>query len=316
MKRTCCAVALLIVTRAFAQPVIGQDGIVNAASHTSAVAPGSVAAVLGSFAVSAPAVGGTPLPTSLAQLSMQFDGTIAAPLFYVSSQQVNIQIPWGLPWQSQTTLTATVADRFSAPQTVDLVSFAPGIFTLDGTQGAIQNAAFQIVDRSNPATAGSTVVTIYCTGLGDPVALATAPPTVTIGGAIAHVLSAGLAEGLVGVYQVSAMVPARSVVGDAVPVTTSIGGFTSNDRGEVPAGRDELRRACHGDAGQDDAGGEDSAHPWRRRSQDQHHSAAARRGRLCPGHSPAGHSGSLSGRWQRRSRQQCGTSNRPAVVHR
>jgi len=98
------------------------------------------------------------------------------------------------------------------------------------------------VDTSNPATPGSTVVLIYCTGLGavsnqpasgvpspsNPPAATTTTPTVMIGGAPAQVFFSGLAPGFVGEYQVNALVPAATAPGNAVPVTISIGGTTSN----------------------------------------------------------------------------------------
>ena len=227
MKSTCCALAVLVAVPAFAQPAISPNGIVNAASYTSAVAPGSVAAVLGTFPVNAPAIGGMPLPATLSGLSMQFDGAYPAPLFFVSGPQADIQIPWDLPWQTQTTLTAAANSQTSAPQPVDLVAFAPGIFTIDGTQGAIQDASHRIVDGSNPAMAGTAVVSIFCTGLGGSPSV-TALPAVTIGGAPAQVISAGLVPGLAGIQQVNAAVPAGAQTGDAVPVTISMGGFTSN----------------------------------------------------------------------------------------
>ena len=227
MKSTLCAFALLIAAPVFAQPVIGADGVVNAASYTSSVAPGSVATVRGTFPVSAPATGGNPLPTTLSGLSMQFNGAYPAPLFFVSGLDAVVEIPWDLPWQAQTTLTATANSQTSAAQAVDLVAFAPGIFTVDGTQGAIQDTSYRIVDGSNPAMAGTAVVSIFCTGLGGSPTV-TALPAVTIGGAPAQVLSAALVPGLAGIHQVTAVVPAGSATGDAVPVTISAGGFTSN----------------------------------------------------------------------------------------
>ena len=50
----------------------------------------------------------------------------------------------------------------------------------------------------------------------------------TIGGATALVSFSGLTPGAVGVYQVNVQVPADAPAGDAVPLTLSIGGVTSN----------------------------------------------------------------------------------------
>jgi uncharacterized protein (TIGR03437 family) len=51
---------------------------------------------------------------------------------------------------------------------------------------------------------------------------------VLIGGAPASVQFSGLAPGMVGTYQVNAVVPSGSATGDTVPVAISIGGITSN----------------------------------------------------------------------------------------
>jgi uncharacterized protein (TIGR03437 family) len=62
----------------------------------------------------------------------------------------------------------------------------------------------------------------------NPLSETTTRPTVLIGGAPASVQFSGLAPGLVGVYQVNAVVPYNSATGDGVPLTISIGGTTSN----------------------------------------------------------------------------------------
>jgi len=243
-----CSVAFGI--NAAAQPSISPGGVLNLATYGSgaAVAPGSIAAVLGSFPVSATAGAlAEPLPTSLSGLALQFGTNLSGPLFFVSSGQVNLQVPWELAGQSQTSLTAAAAGQTSAPQPVSLASFAPGIFATNGQgtgQGAIlDNFSYRLVDPSNPATAGSTFVQIYCTGLGavtnqpltgspalasPPFATTTTTPTVTIGGVSAPVLFAGLAPGFVGLYQVNVQVPASVAPGGAVSVTISIGGAMSN----------------------------------------------------------------------------------------
>jgi uncharacterized protein (TIGR03437 family) len=125
------------------------------------------------------------------------------------------------------------------------VSRAPAIFSTNARgsgQGAILDPSYQLVDSSNPATAGSTVVLIFCTGLGDvtedpptgspapltQVLQTLAAPTVEIGGLPASVSFSGLAPGYVGLYQVNARVPAGLAANNAVPVVLSIGGVASN----------------------------------------------------------------------------------------
>jgi len=235
-------------THAQSTPSILPGGIVNAASYAAAapLAPGSIAAAFGSFLLAAPAVEtGPTLPTNLAGLSLQLNGGQLTPLFYASGSEVNFQVPWELAGATQLSVSALLNHQPGASQTVNIAPFAPGIFSLNsqGTgQGAILDSSYKVVDASNPATAGSSYVQIYATGLGAvsnqpasgapalavPLSMTAATPTVTIGGATATVLFSGLAPTLVGVYQINALVPAGSAIGVAVPVSISIGGVSSN----------------------------------------------------------------------------------------
>jgi uncharacterized protein (TIGR03437 family) len=230
----------------FSKPTISANGLKNAASYGTAVAPGSIAAAFGNFLLNSAASGsGLPLPVNLSGLSVQFGNGTAAPLFYVSGTQVNAQVPWELAGQTQSTMTVTVNGQTSPILAVNMASFAPGIFSVNGQgtgQGAVQDASFHLVDSSNPATAGSTVIVIYCTGLGpvtnqpasgspspaSPLAQTTTTPVVSIGGAPAQVLWSGLTPGAVGLYQVDALVPAGSSSGSAVPVSILMNGVISN----------------------------------------------------------------------------------------
>jgi uncharacterized protein (TIGR03437 family) len=229
-----------------AAPSIVPAGIVNAASYTAPVAPGSIASAFGGFLLTSQAgAAQAPLPNSILDLSLEINAGTAAPLFFVSSGQANFQVPWELSGQAQTILAAALHGGAGAAQIVSLAPYAPGIFAIDSQgsgQGAIVDTSYRLVDSSNPAAAGSTVVSIYCTGLGpvtnqpvtgspalaDPLSWTTTIPAVTIGGAQASVSFFGLAPGYAGLYQVNAQVPAGSAKGNAVPVTISIGGATSN----------------------------------------------------------------------------------------
>ena len=227
-------------------PAISPGGVVNAASYAAgaAVSPGSILSVFGSFPLYATAQAPSlPLPASLAGVSVNVGG-IPAPLFYAAGSQVNVQIPWELAGQARATVTAAAWGQAGATQTVSLAPFSPGIFSMNALgwgQGAIQDSSHRLVDSANPVSAGSPII-IYCTGLGAvtnqpptgaaapmrPLAETTTKPTVVIGGAPAGVQFSGLAPGLAGAYQVNAVVPNGSATGDAVPVTISIGGMTSN----------------------------------------------------------------------------------------
>ena len=228
-------------------PSINNGGVVNAAGYEAAVAPGSIAAVFGAFLLTQTLIDtSSPLLDTMLELSLQFGNGSPAPLFFVSGLQVNLQVPWELAAASQTTLTATLGGQSSGAVNVGLAQFAPGIFTQNsrGTgQGSITDVSNHLVDASNPATAGVTILQIFCTGLGpvnnppasgSPASLTSlsstpAKATVTIGGIQAtNVPFSGLAPGYVGLYQVNAQVPAGVASGNAVPVVISMGGVASN----------------------------------------------------------------------------------------
>jgi len=227
-------------------PQIGTGGVVNGASYSAPVVPGSIAAVFGTFFLTSPSIDASlPLETSLQNLSLQFSGGTNAPLYYVSGTQVNLQVPWELTGDTTASLTATLNSMTGAAQSVTVAPAAPAIFTTNsqGTgQGAIQDASYHLVDSSNPATPGATTILIYCTGLGpvtnQPATGAAASttdldptvtmPTVTIGGVPATPSFSGLAPGYVGLYQVNVPVPAGVATGSAVPVVISMNGVNSN----------------------------------------------------------------------------------------
>ncbi len=233
-------------------PASNPGGIVNAASYLPTVAAGSIATVFGSNLSigTASSAGAIPYPTTLAGSSIQIGGR-AAPLSFASPSQVNLQIPWELAGQTQASVIATVGAVLSNQQTMSIAPFAPGIFTLNeagSSQGAVLIAGTPLF-AAPPSAAGrqpakgGELISIYCTGLGavsnqpatgfaaapaDPLSVTTTTPTVTIGGMVAQVSFSGLAPGTVGLYQVNVQVPLGAPAGNAVQVTLSNGGATSN----------------------------------------------------------------------------------------
>ena len=207
--------------------------------------PGSLISIEGNFLLLAPVSAAVlPIPVVLGGLSFQFGGT-PVPLFYASGTRVSAQVPWELQGESQANLTASYNGQTSAPQTVSLAAYSPGIFAINGEgsgQGTILDTNYRLVDATNPATAGTTVVQIFCTGLGpvsnqpatgapapnNPPAQTTTMPTVTVGGVPATVQFSGLAPGTVGLYQVNVLVPQNVAYSIAVPVVISIGNAQSN----------------------------------------------------------------------------------------
>src|ERR1017187_7343749 len=247
------ALTFTITTGAFTPaPAISSGGVVNAAaSATQLAVAGSIASVFGSnFTDSTVAATSLPLPATLAGVTVQING-LAVPLFAVSSQQINFQVPWYLQGQSQVTITILANGMVSNPVKTPLAPYSPGLFSTNqqgtgqgvvaiGNTGVIA-APLGMFPGSRPVNRGETVV-VYCTGLG-PVAAqpstgsasaasvgatTSTTPTATIGGVAATVSLSGLAPTLVGVYQVNIVVPTDTPVSDAVPLVLSIGGLDSN----------------------------------------------------------------------------------------
>lgn len=228
------------------QPAINPGGTVSAGSYAPLVAAGSVASVFGSNmalgGVSAASI--TPLPTTLGGTSFQIGGQ-AAPLYFVSPSQVNLQIPWELAGQTQAAAITTVGGVASTSQTVNLAPFAPSIFTVNQAgsgQGAVLISGTNQLAAPGSAPARGTSISIFCTGLGavtnrpatgaaaqaSPLSSTLTMPTVTIGGVVAAVSYAGLAPGFVGLYQVNAVVPMSVSPGNTVSLIISVGNATSN----------------------------------------------------------------------------------------
>ena len=96
MRLTSVLLFLALTGVAVAQPTVG--GIVNGASFVpgQAIAPGSLFSIFGTQLAAAPAGADTiPLSTSLSNVSVSFNG-VPAPILFVSSGQINAQLPWNV----------------------------------------------------------------------------------------------------------------------------------------------------------------------------------------------------------------------------
>jgi uncharacterized protein (TIGR03437 family) len=122
------------------------------------------------------------------------------------------------------------------PNGVLLIPAAPGIASFPDTKIIAQHADFTLITSSSPSKAGESIVS-YVSGMGSTnpsyatgqqaslTALAPAKiqPTVTVDGANATVLYAGLTPGGIGLYQINFTVPAATRPGDATVVITQNG---------------------------------------------------------------------------------------------
>ena len=229
-------------------PIVTGQGVVHAASGQSGVpiSPGELIAIYGlNLATASGQPGAFPLPAQYEGTEVLL-GTQPLPILYASPGQLNLQVPYNVPVNTQYQLTVLQPQslKLSLPQSLVVAPAQPGIFTVNqkGTgQGIIlKSNGVTLAEPGTPANIGETVV-IYCTGLGavtPAVKEGTATPTsaltytvntvtATIGGAPAQVVFSGLTPTLAGLYQVNAVVPAGIATGNSVPVTLSVAGQTS-----------------------------------------------------------------------------------------
>jgi uncharacterized protein (TIGR03437 family) len=226
-------------------PQVDANGVVNAASWSSPVSPGALAAVFGHNLVEKQQSSTAPYPNTLGGTTVTING-IAAPLLFVSPGQINFQMPSAVAnseWFNITsaTIVVTTAAGSSTPVTFGLGSL-PGLFTADGS-GCGQAAALNIrpdgsvsVNSASNSAAPGDYVALYGTGFGfstmqlpDGMASAGAVTLQTMPGiSVDQSLSAsigyaGLAPTLAGVDQINFQVPAVTRNGCAAPILASAG---------------------------------------------------------------------------------------------
>ncbi|MBI4875958.1 MAG: hypothetical protein HY822_15080 [Acidobacteria bacterium] len=236
-------------------PVVSPGGVVSSSAFGgfSSIAPGSWFEIYGSnLAVRARSwtgadFNGTLAPTSLDETKVKIGGQPAF-VAYISPGQVNALVPSNLaPGVHQ--VTVTTATGTSAPYTITVKAAQPGLLAPAAFRaGGRQYAAALIGDgatfalpagaiagvASRSALPGETIV-LYGVGFGavipmvDPGVLTpepnslVAPLQILFGGTPAAVSYAGLAPGVVGLYQFNVVVP-NVPAGDAVPLTFRLEG--------------------------------------------------------------------------------------------
>jgi uncharacterized protein (TIGR03437 family) len=150
-----------------------------------------------------------PLPQVLGQANITINGR-SAPMLFASPLQVNFQVPWSTA-TGTASLAMNVAGQLGGPVNITVVRTAPAIYIA-------QHAGRGAVSVGDPAVPGETIV-VYASGLGPvagdvadgaaPVGLVQTqtPVSATVGTQDARVTFAGLAPGMVGVYQVNVELP-------------------------------------------------------------------------------------------------------------
>ena len=210
---------------------IGIAGVVNAASFQNFAAPGMVLSVFGSgLAPGVSAASSLPLPISLAGVSATVNG-VTAPLRYVSSSQINLDIPYetGAGWA----VVGINNNGKVAAFTFFVSETAPGIFAGAGNT-LVPNSSAKRGDTLLAFITGQGTVSpaLYTgrtassftplTNLPSP----TLPVSLTVGGVNAKIVFLGIPSGLVETPQINFVVPANAPLG-AQPVVVTVGGVPS-----------------------------------------------------------------------------------------
>jgi uncharacterized protein (TIGR03437 family) len=207
------------------------NGVANAASFGLAFVPGMVMSVFGSgLAPTTQETSELPLPLALSGVSATVNG-IAAPLYYASPGQLNIQVPYETG--SGTATLGINNNGQVASYAFPVSAAAPGIFVGQGSA----LVPFSTGRRGE-------ILLAFVTGEGDvtpSLATGATPPAGTSIGGLpvprqplilsvcgkqAEVAFAGIPTGLVGVTQINFAIPSDCPLG-VQPVTVQVGGVTS-----------------------------------------------------------------------------------------
>ncbi len=225
-------------------PSLTTNGVTNGASFAAGLTRGSVATIFGAnLAPEGPAAVAAfvPLPVNLNGVMVTVDGS-PAPLWYVSSRQINFQMPWEAPLAGTSSIQVYNGLGVSNAVPVMLSPNAPGIFEYSvapgATEGVITHADYRLVTAANPAVSGEqvtvwmtgfgNVAVVPDTGFGSPLgATLTSLPKASLSGSDVHVTYAGLSYGAIGLAQVQIQLPDTLPAGNPLSLLIAIGGSSS-----------------------------------------------------------------------------------------
>ena len=211
-----------------AAPILANNGVLhNLYPQPGApLAPATIVQIFGS--AMAATTGGTtiPLPNLWNGTSVLIGGELA-PLYYVSSGQINAQLPVDLVPGQQYQVLVSANNAYTTPVAINIAPVTPGIARLANGQVIAQHADFSLVTEAAPAKPGEYLVA-YLAGMGltdtpvgtgaqapsSPLAAVNASASVAIDGEAAPVLFAGLTPGFIGLYQINFQVPSDAQSGD------------------------------------------------------------------------------------------------------
>jgi uncharacterized protein (TIGR03437 family) len=218
-------------------PVASFGGVVNSGAFDNALAPGSVAALFGEQLSTQDPAQATQVP-----LAEELNGVRVlvndqpAPLFFVSANQVNFQVPYGAATGDAVIRVERGGQRGNGVS-AEVKAQAPRLIRSGIAEYGVvvnQDGSLALPD-GRPARPGE-AITIYAVGLGatspaatsgagapgqEPLARVTPTPLVMFGGAfsgniLVEPIYAGLTPSLVGLYQITVIVPNEVPSGDVI----------------------------------------------------------------------------------------------------
>jgi uncharacterized protein (TIGR03437 family) len=236
---------------ASARPLPNKNGTVNLGSYQTAIAPNGLISIFGQDLAASAVASSTPLPLILGGTCVTLNN-IALPLFMASPGQINAQVPPGTAAGNFPLVVRSIANQAeSAPQQVAISKYAPAVLVDFTGQILLFHADGSYVNKNNPANRDEPLV-MYAVGLGattggsvsaglpSPASpLAVSPTAAVYFGdptwvqAAIIVDFAGLAPGMIGVYQLNLRVPGFHISGDSLLVTITAGGVSSPSTGPV-----------------------------------------------------------------------------------
>jgi uncharacterized protein (TIGR03437 family) len=203
----------------------------NSFSFQGLASPGMLLSITGTqLANSTATATGNPYPNALAGVSVTVNG-LAAPILYVSSTFVNVQIPYAVG--AGPAVLGLNNNGQVAGFPLQIAASAPGIFvdrggnigpTPTAQQGGYGTIFYTGAGEISPALKTGYSPSVTAAPSSQPIPLL--PVSVTVGNVPVLLQYSGLAPGLIGTAQVNFIVPTNVPVG-VQPVVVTVGGVAS-----------------------------------------------------------------------------------------
>ncbi len=188
-----------------APPSVVTNGVQDLSGAGAALAPGSIVTIAGDHLTSGSSFDAVaaPLPLRLAGTHVEVNG-IPTALFSIRPDRLLVQLPISLIPGQPSSLTVSSVNRTSLPVALSIVPASPVILAAVRSPGALVLYVTGL-GVSNPGVGTGAVTPL------SPLSQTVVQAKVLISGQAASVFFSGMTPGLVGIYQVNAILPERRV---------------------------------------------------------------------------------------------------------